>query len=136
MRQRERKEKKVNIVRTELSLSHEDRKRIGETLEICDDQTLVNRKLLEKGLLSVTTGAGPDEFRYIPFVDGEWIYLACMAPVDVAGPSCKTVIMRIPASWGEKGRIFFVGFMAKQAGEYADDGTLEIRSHDCSGKNN
>jgi hypothetical protein len=50
----------------DISLHPEEYRRLRGLLEICDDEQIVNRHLLEHGLMAELA---PGEFRYYPFVD-------------------------------------------------------------------
>jgi hypothetical protein len=118
----------------DISLHPEERRRLRGLLEICDDEQIVNRHLLEHGLLAELT---PGEFRYYPFSEGDWLCLACMAKPIYADGSCAATkcILRLPDHTGENGKRFMLAFVQYMA-EAEGPGHLTIGLHDSSGANN
>jgi hypothetical protein len=111
-----------------ICMAKADKERLSGMVEICDDQNRVNKILLEKGFLSMTS-VEETEMRYIPWQEGDWINLACIA-------HNSRVIMRLPVSLGDRAKMFFLGFMGHQAMQYSNDGVLTVGSHDTTGAAN
>jgi hypothetical protein len=118
----------------DISLHPEEYRRLRGLLEICDDEQIVNRHLLEHGLMAELA---PGEFRYYPFAEEDWLCLACVAKPLTEEGGCFTskCIIRLPEHTGENGKRFMLGFiqhMAKTEGP----GYLTLGLHDSSGANN
>jgi len=99
------------IIGTDISIPKEASIRLRELIEICDDELIVNRRLLEQGLLCEVQ---PGEFRYYPVMsDVDHIGLICIAkPIDEEGKCHPTkCILRLPAYTGEMGKRFMLGFI-------------------------
>ena len=115
-------------VEIELPLTFEDKQRLGRLVEICDDQSIVNRTLLSHGLL---TPLGPDECRFYPYPDGDWWCMACVS----GGGHGQNVIIRVPASTGDLGKTFLLRYVTDTCREQGD-GMLTVGLQRVGGSNN
>jgi hypothetical protein len=114
-------------VAVELTLSFEDKQRLGKLVEICDDQSIVNRTLLAHGLL---TPLGPDECRFYPYPDGDWWCMAC-----VAGSHGENAIIRLPKSTGDLGKTFLLRYVTDTCQEQGG-GIMTVGLQRVGGSNN
>jgi len=123
-----------HLAAMDITLSNDQERWIRKLMEICDDTDIVNRTLLEKGLL---VELQPGEFRYYPYEDDEHIFLFCMAkPFDGDGEVFSDkCILRLPAYTGEAGKkhmLGFVQFMSEKEGP----GFLTLGVSQRGGENN
>ncbi len=117
----------TTIELVEIKLSPEDRARLRALIEVCDDQAIVNRTLIERGYpMSIEAG----QLRFYPYGDGDWFCLAC-----VGGGGMGNAILRLPKSAGDIGPEFLLSYMHYVCSKEGN-GVLTVGLQDTSGGNN